>query len=636
MKKTKGVLPFAGRVPAEAEHVLLQLVAEDLLLAKVIKPWDYQVVRMIARKFTSENVAMNHGNYADLDDCWGAVRINSDNSRPLGESRAVYLLSNMLKKLTFNDKETAKLRRKAAIDKMLLAEKLCYTYNRGGYRSLTWSDDPKVNVWYGKMQKFILKLIGETPLLSEIMKYSRHGTGASTTHKSLYGHRYYKYAKVPYACSPNAVSLSHSFINNDERWLRALTEHGIDKENWIEVRNHNRIEFVPKSAKEDRPIACENAMDLFIQLGVDGYIRKRLKTVGVDINDQSINQRLAREGSITGGLATLDLSMASDTVSLALVEKLLPRDWVLFLHKIRAEAGTYIDIDGNEQVITYNKISSMGNGFTFALETLIFTAAIAAMGSDIEFGNNACVYGDDLIVPTKYSTDVVKLLNLCGFTVNTSKSFFEGPIRESCGSDWYLGVGIRPFFVREPLNDMDAFGAFSLINSLTEWFEYYGIMPDTLKSRKQLLTWLHPKLHLYGPYAKEISAYICSPTVGKRRKNGHYTFPVALAKPRKFHGEEESLDFFRMLANDLTSYDAANPYEYKFQKQFSNLGHELSFLKEASATLGLRGLADPYRNLVREASSKFDVTRRGQYSVEIREHAGRCFDWPTMFAALDN
>jgi len=61
---------------------------------------------------------------------------------------------------------------------------------------------------------------------------------------------------------------------------------------------------------------------MFFQLGVGSMIEARLKTYfGIDIrgdlsNQQVLNRALAREGSIGGELATVDLSEASNTIPL--------------------------------------------------------------------------------------------------------------------------------------------------------------------------------------------------------------------------------------------------------------------------------------------------------------------------------
>jgi len=204
--------------------------------------------------------------------------------------------------------------------------------------------------------------------------------------------------------------------------------------------NANRIETVPKSWKTDRTIACEPEGNIPFQLAFDTYVKSRLRTRGVDLSDQTINQDLARLGSIDGSLATIDLKQASDTISLNVVHALLPHPWMQYLLAVRSHKGV-----GFQQEYVYEKFSSMGNGCTFALETLIFWAIAKAVS---ERGDTVSVYGDDVILQTERVSAFRAAIAYFGFDVNISKSFWQGPFRESCGLDAYLGVDVTPFYIR--------------------------------------------------------------------------------------------------------------------------------------------------------------------------------------------
>lgn len=211
----------------------------------------------------------------------------------------------------------------------------------------------------------------------------------------------------------------------------------------------SELGFVPKTSKTDRTICTEPLLNSFVQLGIGKYIRTRLKRAGCDTTDQTRNQMLSRLGSIRGDLATIDLSSASDLISKAVVWNILPEPWYDLLNTCRSPAYTY---DGKYYEL--HKFSSMGNGYTFELETLIFLvlarATCAALGITTESVN---VFGDDIIVPTAAYELLCSTLECCGFSVNHAKSFSAGPFRESCGSDWFLGVAVRPLFLkRRPTN----------------------------------------------------------------------------------------------------------------------------------------------------------------------------------------
>lgn len=202
----------------------------------------------------------------------------------------------------------------------------------------------------------------------------------------------------------------------------------------------NKVDFVPKTAVTDRSIAIEPTANTFLQKGVDLILRDRLRRWGYDLKDQSQNQRLAREGSVTGQYATIDLSSASDTISRALVYYLLPSGAYDYLNRIRSPE---YQLEGNAGV--YEKFVSMGNGFCFPLQTLVYASACRAVMRTIR-GKvvKHAVYGDDIIIPTDCYDMLLSLLRFCGFLPNPKKSFSKGAFRESCGADWYHGLDVRP------------------------------------------------------------------------------------------------------------------------------------------------------------------------------------------------
>jgi hypothetical protein len=205
----------------------------------------------------------------------------------------------------------------------------------------------------------------------------------------------------------------------------------------LTVVEGNVLTVVPKNSKTDRTICYEPNGNIWLQKMVGDYIRKRLKRYGCDLSDQTINSSLAKEGSKYGLLSTLDLSAASDTLAKETVFELLPLDWASFLDKIRSRK-TYTPSGWRMN----EKFSSMGNGFTFELESLIFLALSKAVSTFVS------VYGDDIIVLSSRTTAVVEILNRFGFSLNMGKSFSYGPFRESCGGDFLLGVRITPFYIR--------------------------------------------------------------------------------------------------------------------------------------------------------------------------------------------
>jgi hypothetical protein len=205
----------------------------------------------------------------------------------------------------------------------------------------------------------------------------------------------------------------------------------------------NRVEFVPKSWKTDRTIACEAEGNMFLQLAFDRFCKSRLRRRGINLYDQTRNREMAREGSVDASAnswATVDLSMASDTLAYNTVRLLLPEEWFGYLRSIRSQYGNVYQ----DQRLEYAKFSSMGNGATFTLETLVFAAACYAVGS-----RHFSVYGDDIIIETRFAEELMAFLAFLGFIPNASKTFLQGPVRESCGTLWHEGTLITPRYIRE-------------------------------------------------------------------------------------------------------------------------------------------------------------------------------------------
>lgn len=227
-------------------------------------------------------------------------------------------------------------------------------------------------------------------------------------------------------------------------WFRALAYECPHNSEPADVEG-NRFDTVPKDSTKRRCIAVEPSLNVFYQLGVGRVLRQRLKRLGIDLDrNQAVHRMIARIASRDGSFATLDLSNASDTVAYRLVQALLPPQWFELLDCLRSPKT---QVDGRWYLL--EKFSSMGNGFTFELETLIFLALLAGLDERLRPGENLYVYGDDIIIPTKYARSAVLALQWAGFTVNNDKSFTAGPFRESCGGDYLNGVAVRPCYLKE-------------------------------------------------------------------------------------------------------------------------------------------------------------------------------------------
>jgi len=314
-------------------------------------------------------------------------------------------------------------------------------YARGGFYFL-----PRVESVLFLAQRKIASILGDLPSLSELRL--RFGPGATTSVKKKNASARRKLSQM-FTISKSASSLLPEILAEMPGWS------GFDtpaRASGIPFRlASGKVSFVPKNAKTDRTIGTEPDLNQMVQLGIGAYIEERLRPRGVDIRDQTRNQRMAREGSITGALATLDLRSASGTIATLFVESLLPFEWFDFLRSIRTR-----EVDSPDGVLQLQQFSSMGNGFTFPLQTLIFYALAASCVDPLDLPQ-VSVYGDDIIVPTYAVELLLEVLTACGFLINMDKSYWSGPFRESCGKDYVSGIEVRPFYAKGALSGVSCF-----------------------------------------------------------------------------------------------------------------------------------------------------------------------------------
>lgn len=219
----------------------------------------------------------------------------------------------------------------------------------------------------------------------------------------------------------------------------------------------SRTIFVPKTSTKLRTISMEPVTLQYFQQGVMKRLYDFIDShpylgVKVQLKDQGANQRMAKEGSIYGNLATIDLSAASDSVSWDLVKAVFRRTPLLkWLYATRSK---HTKLPTGE-VIALRKFAPMGSALCFPVQCLIFAAVIEYVAQKKCHTSNApkarySVYGDDLVVEHTIIADVIDALTGIGFTVNETKSFTIGPFRESCGRDYYEGIDVSALYYRLP------------------------------------------------------------------------------------------------------------------------------------------------------------------------------------------
>lgn len=210
---------------------------------------------------------------------------------------------------------------------------------------------------------------------------------------------------------------------------------------------------VPKSIKCNRIVSSEPAMSMFAQLAVNDQLVDQIHfhfAGHVSLHDQDKHNRLLR----IPGMATLDLSDASDHVSAELVESLLPQLWPV-LAKVRSEYSLLPEVG----MIPLRTHAPMGAGICFSIMTTVILGIIRYAFESVHFSWRRepwSVYGDDIIVPIWIADYVIDLLERAGLVINIRKSCTTGRYVESCGLELYQGFDITPVYLRDDLSTLEA------------------------------------------------------------------------------------------------------------------------------------------------------------------------------------
>jgi len=382
-----------------------------------------------------------------------ADSISSTVFRTAAEHRLLNQLSAVIRKYPFPPGILSFDPRGKAISTFMSAEHRCKRINRRFSLYQKYRSPHELSL--SRARSWIDHTLG-TLRLSDVYDLCDFGPGASVGVHGNATNAARKLLAKHWSVTPGAFYTAYAAYGEDPHIQELLNGHlgspHFDTDREILFSNfrqrcrfvdNNKIAFVPKTAKTERTIAVEPLLNGYVQKGVDLLMRKRLKRVGIDLSDQTKNQELARKGSLfhlsSDPYVTIDLSSASDSISIELCRYMLPYEWFRFLDSIRSHR---YELEGT--MYTYHKFVSMGNGFCFPLETLIFASLCHTACSETGAPTDFSVYGDDIIIRQSAATRLMELLSICGFKANRDKTFLSGPFRESCGADWFEGEDVRP------------------------------------------------------------------------------------------------------------------------------------------------------------------------------------------------
>lgn len=466
-------------------------------------------------------------------------------AEPLGyfcDAQAFAILSKFEPLKTGIDKEAV------AKQKFLSAEDQCLVTNariRSGY-----VENPRVAAIIAVARRKIAEILGPVPSLADMtFKFGPGATfgvrGETTSYNKLVSQPECTYAFQP---------VLQEFLEEFPGWFPEGTI--VD----VSLTPGSELTFVPKNAKTYRSICIEPTLNALYQKGCGTYLRSRLKRWGVDLDNQQINQYFASAAKAMG-LCTVDFSSASDTIAYLAVMELLPIDWFEFLEvarcpRYKAEGNWY----------NFQKFSSMGNAYTFELETLIFFA-VAKATAEVEMRDHrlatVSVYGDDVIISQHLFTPFLEACEWLGFTINLEKTFTQGSFFESCGSDYFDGILVRPTYFKDDSRKVTQF--FYFHNSLLRIAHALrSIHQDHRRAnrvddvRRWLLDQGPRSWYLWGPEGYG-DGHLVGPLNGAFRNapNGWqgWVFNTLVERPRTLNMSEWPTSYALYHSDDSSSWD---------------------------------------------------------------------------------
>jgi hypothetical protein len=285
----------------------------------------------------------------------------------------------------------------------------------------------------------------------------KHGPGAVANGEKYAGKMQFKrfFPKLDKVYSyPEYFFHSYTHLCDELEFLEGMDEHASARAKAV---------LVPKDSRGPRLISMEPLELQWIQQGVARLIRERIEssplTRGfVNFRSQEINRRLAQWASLGWELSnincliTLDLSEASDRVSVWLVKRLF-NHWVDNLMACRSDETELPD----GRVVKLKKFAPMGSACCFPVEALSFwaickAALIRSIRNGVSFSDlpaTVWVYGDDIIIHKSGYDAVKEALESCHLKLSEGKCCTGRFFRESCGFDAFKGECVTPIRIHK-------------------------------------------------------------------------------------------------------------------------------------------------------------------------------------------
>jgi hypothetical protein len=271
----------------------------------------------------------------------------------------------------------------------------------------------------------------------------------------------------------------------------------------------SKLVVVPKSATKMRTIAKEPTALMWAQQAIKEYLDPVMdRRKGINLHDGAVNGQQALDGSIDGCMATIDLSAASDRVSLRVFHELFHGTF-LYDAVLDTRSST-CEVEGYG-LIELPMVATMGSAVCFPIETIVFYSISKAVLQLFGYTGDPYVYGDDIVVPTKYAGPVMDVLEAYGFVVNREKSFTcpRLAFRESCGVNGLLGMDVTPkmmsrfhtigrvvgeSIIYERFDRAHAVAHFGSFLEMSEWHEFRLLRSFLIRQLRKIgLTYYDPQ-----------------------------------------------------------------------------------------------------------------------------------------------
>jgi len=270
------------------------------------------------------------------------------------------------------------------------------------------------------IQHFISRVLGDVgKQLHDFQALTRFGPGA-TTHCTSKNLTLYKKLTSSQGMTPRLAALYDPLVSSFDTFhgWNAL-EYGVRGTCSGTVITHgSKAATALKNAFTDRFIGSEPCVNMRHQLAAGALMRRRfLSVLHMDLSTQADKNRALVRRAQRDGKCTIDLKNASISNALMMVRFFLSRapGWCHLLELFRSPymnvRGTWIELE---------MFSSMGNGYTFELETLLYLSIAR------QFDPDSQVFGDDIICSQESAADVIRCLSVFGLETNATKTFLAG------------------------------------------------------------------------------------------------------------------------------------------------------------------------------------------------------------------